>query len=241
MKLEDAVKLTQKKYREESGHFLVEGEHLLQELIKAAADQPALRSAELWVTAQHEHLVSPFRTRVITPRQMQKLSETRSPQGIVAVVPQIAPPPPTPDERVIYLYQIQDPGNLGTIMRSLAWFGRFRCLLSPDSVDPYNAKAIRAGVGALFRVPCETDVSTDALRARYPSIAWLHTTGASIETARFRSFDAYLFGNEARGIAATLITELDASPFSIPGAGALESLNVATAVSIAAFVLGGKR
>lgn len=237
MKFDDAVKLSQKKHREESGHFLVEGEHLLQELIRAAEEQPALRTSELWVAAEHQDIQSPFTTRVVTPRQMQKLSETRSPQGIVAVVPKISPPPPAPGERVIYLYQIQDPGNLGTILRSLAWFGGFRCLLSPDSVDPYNAKAIRAGVGALFRVPFETGITADVLRARYPRIAWLHTSGAAIESPAFRSFDAYVFGNEARGIPTDLISQLDASPFAIAGSGALESLNVATAVSISAFVL----
>ena len=91
---------------------------------------------------------------------MMQISETRSPQGIAAVVPLLTAPAPQPGERAIYLHEIQDPGNLGTILRTLAWFGGFRCLLSPDSVDVHNGKVVRASMGAIFHVPVEIDVPT---------------------------------------------------------------------------------
>lgn len=237
MKFDDLCSLHQKKHREALGHFLVEGEHLVDELVRAARTRPELRQSELYVTHAQATPVRPFTTHVITTRQMEKLSETRSPQGIVAVVPKLTPPPPAEGERAICLYQIQDPGNLGTILRTLAWFGGFRCLLTPDSVDPYNAKAIRASMGALFHVPVEVDVALTDVQARYPRIARLDTGGESILAPSFRTFDAYLFGNEARGIPADVTRTLATCAFAIRGSGTIESLNVATAVNICAWEL----
>ena len=73
MKLDDVKKLQQKKYREQFGHFLVEGEHLVLELQKAAQHAPLLASSELYVTAAYEHWQSPFRTHLISDRQMAQL------------------------------------------------------------------------------------------------------------------------------------------------------------------------
>ncbi len=95
-------------------------------------------------------------------------------------------PAPQPGERAIYLHEIQDPGNLGTILRTLAWFGGFRCLLSPDSVDLHNGKVVRASMGAIFHVPVEIDVPLDSLPARFGRIASLDLQGQSIATPAFR-------------------------------------------------------
>ncbi|MDX1558305.1 MAG: TrmH family RNA methyltransferase, partial [Marinobacter sp.] len=149
MNLADIKKLHQKKYRQSFGHYLVEGEHLIIELQKAAARQSTLEASELYVTRAYEHWQSPFRTHVINDRQMVQLADTRTPQGILAVVPMPErPAEPVPGEKAIYLHEVQDPGNLGTILRTLAWFGGFRCLLSPGSVDPFNPKVVRASMGA---------------------------------------------------------------------------------------------
>ena len=132
MKFEDIKKLHQKKFREELGYFLLEGEHLVQELQKAAAHDARLRASEIYLTREYAHWTSPLPIHVVNSRHMTQLSETRSPQGIAAVVPILPAPAPQPGERAIYLHEIQDPGNLGTILRTLAWFGKFRCLLSPE-------------------------------------------------------------------------------------------------------------
>jgi TrmH family RNA methyltransferase len=226
VKHEDIKKLHQKKFREELGFFIVDGEHLVQELQKAALHDARLRRSEIYLTRDYAHWSSALTMHVINSKQMAQISETRSPQGIAAVVPLFAATPPRPGERAVYLHEIQDPGNLGTILRTLAWFGNFRCLLSPDSVDVHNGKVVRASMGAIFHVPVELDVPLDSLRARFNRIASLDLKGAPVESAQFREFDCYLFGNEARGLPPAVSGEL-AQAFTIAGTGAIESLNVA--------------
>jgi TrmH family RNA methyltransferase len=237
MKLEDLRKLRQKRYREELGYFLVEGEHPVLELQKAALQNPLLQGCELFVTREHAHWRSPFATHVISAAQMARIADTQTPQGIVALVPVLPPPPARGDEWIIYLYEIQDPGNLGTILRTLAWFGKLRCLLSPASVDPYNSKVVRASMGAIFHVPIELDVPLQALRQRFRRIACLDTRGESLSTAGFKTFDCYLFGNEARGLPREQLSSLNAQFFAISGGGTLESLNLAAAVNMCVYEL----
>jgi TrmH family RNA methyltransferase len=237
MKFEDIRKLHQKKSREEFGFFLLEGEHLVQELERAAAQDARLRSSQIYVTPERAHWPSQLAWQVVNARQMQQISETRSPQGIAAVVPLLQTPAPRPGERAVYLHEIKDPGNLGTILRTLAWFGGFRCLLGPDSVDPYNGKAVRASMGALFHVPVETEVPLEGLTARYSRLACLDLSGHSIATPEFREFDCYLFGNEARGLPREVLARMRVQPFTIAGTGSIESLNVAAAVNICQYEL----
>lgn len=240
MKLNDIRKLHQKKYRNAFKHYLVEGEHLVLELQKAAVDQPALRAAELYVTDAYEHWQSPFTKHLVGDRQMAQLADTQHPQGILAVVPIPDKAPevnPVAEERAIYLYEVQDPGNLGTILRTLAWFGGFRCLLSPGSVDPYNPKVVRASMGALFHLPLETDVPLDILARRYKNIASLDLNGEQLTSDGFRQHDCYLFGNEARGVPRQALENLGATAYTIEGRGDIESLNLATSVNICAYEL----
>ena len=237
MKLDDIKKLHQKRYREELQHFLVEGEHLVLELQRAAADNPLLRKAEVYVTGEHEGWSGPLTTHVINAAQMAQISETRTPQGIVALVPMLPAAQPRSGERAIYLHEVQDPGNLGTILRTLAWFGGFRCLLSPGSVDPYNSKVVRASTGALFHVPLELDVEMSELPDRFARLACLDMRGESLLSPGFESFDCYLFGNEARGLPREELAALGTRSFTIPGTGAIESLNLASAVNMCLYEL----
>lgn len=239
MKLDDIKKLHQKKYRNQFGHYLVEGEHLVLELQRAAEHQPALRQAELLVTEAYANWQSSLRTQLISSKKMAQISDTKTPQGIVAVVP-ISPASQSPEvstkpDTAIYLHEIQDPGNLGTILRTLAWFGGFRCLLSPGSVDPYNPKVVRASMGAIFHVPMELDVPLESLAGRFSSIASLDMSGEPLTSPSFKSVDCYVFGNEARGVPREALTDLNATAFTIPGSGAIESLNLASAVNLCVY------
>ncbi|MGP9833617.1 TrmH family RNA methyltransferase [Marinobacter sp. NSM] len=240
MKLDDIKKLHQKKYRQAFGHFLVEGEHLVLELEKACSQAPSVwEQAQLYVTSAYEHWNSPWPKHLVSDRQMAQLADTKTPQGILAVVPM---PPATKGgaatgEKAIYLHEVQDPGNLGTILRTLAWFGGLRCLLSPGSVDPFNPKVVRASMGAIFHVPIETEVSLDTLASRYARIACLDIGGAPIANPAFAAHDCYLFGNEARGVPSEALNELAAQRFTIPGAAKIESLNLASAVNMAVYEL----
>jgi TrmH family RNA methyltransferase len=234
MKLEDIKKLHQKKFREELGFFIVEGEHLVQELQKAAKHDARLRGSEIYLTRDYAHWSSALPMHVVQSKQMAQISETRSPQGIAAVVPLLTTPAAEP-RRAIYLHEVQDPGNLGTILRTLAWFGGFRCLLSPDSVDVHNGKVVRASMGAIFHVPVEIDVPLESLRARFSRIACLDLAGEPLASPAFGEFDCYLFGNEARGLSPD--AKAMARPFTIPGSRAIESLNVAASVNISLYEL----
>jgi TrmH family RNA methyltransferase len=237
LKLDDVKKLQHKKYRDEFGAFVVEGEHLVLELHKAAQHNNALHGCEVYVTEHYKDFATRFPTQVISEKNMALIADTKTPQGIVAVVPIAALAPATHTTRAIYLYQVQDPGNLGSIVRTLAWFGDCRCLLSPGSVDPFNPKVVRASMGAIFHVPIELDVELTTLPQRFASLALLDMHGRALSAPSFRTHDCYLFGNEARGVPRDARQTLAATAYTIPGTGTIESLNLATAVNICLYEL----
>jgi TrmH family RNA methyltransferase len=237
MKFDDIKRLHEKKFREKLKHFIIEGEHLVQELEKAAVRDARLRESKIFMTRDYANWPSALPMHIIQSKHMAQISETRSPQGIAAVVPLLEPAAPRAGERAIYLHEIQDPGNFGTILRTLAWFGNFRCLCSPDSVDLHNGKVVRASMGAIFHVPVEFDVPMGSLPKRFARIASLDLGGEPVASPAFRDFDCYVFGNEARGLPREQVTALGAKAFTIPGTGAIESLNVAASVNICLYEL----
>jgi len=261
MKLDDVKKLHQKKYRGQFGFYLVEGEHLVLEL-KKATDADAKTDAAaitLYITEDYkqkaEALASGFRIVTVTDKQMSQLSDTKTPQGIIACVPlpelkndnhkvvdiggSVAGPASqlNSKHRFVYLHEVQDPGNLGTILRTLAWFGHFTLLLSPNSVDPFNSKVVRSSMGAIFHVPIELDITLDDLQRRFSRFAYLDMQGAPVTSASFTDYDCYLFGNEARGVPKDALTHVNAHPFTIAGSGKIDSLNLASAVNMCVYEL----
>lgn len=256
MKLSDVKKLHQKKYRSQFGFYLVEGEHLVLELLKVAHN--AYKSGDvptLYITADYESWVNKhvltanvqMNVETVSSQQMQQLSDTKSPQGIIARVPLLdaashhalpqtfANEPAT--QKYIYLHEVQDPGNLGTILRTLAWFGNFTLLLSPNSVDPYNSKVVRASMGAIFHVNMELNVALESLSERFERFAFLDMDGERITSDTFSDYHCYLFGNEARGVPAQAQSQLNATAYTIAGSGKIDSLNLASAVNICAYEL----
>ena len=101
----------------------------------------------------------------------------------------------------------------------------------------HNGKAVRASMGAIFHVPVEADVPLEGLGARYPRIACLDLRGEPVTSPAFRDFDCYVFGSEAQGLPRAALDALGARAFTIPGTGAIESLNVATSVSLCQYEL----
>jgi len=248
MKFDNVKKLHQKKYRTEFGHYLLEGEHLVLELQNASHTQPYLKNSILFVTPDYEDWAaqhSPgFTCSTITSKKMAQLSDTKTPPGIIACVPLSSHLTNQTDttrndltQRCIYLHEVQDPGNLGTIIRTLAWFGNFRLLLSPNSVDPYNPKVVRSSMGAMFHVAIEQDVSLPALSQRFKRFAYLDMQGENIRSPKFAEYECYLFGNEARGVPRDALTVCDADAFTIAGSGAIDSLNLASAVNMSVYQL----
>jgi len=243
MTFDELKQLRHREARDQLGLYLAEGEHLVLELIRALPHTPELAATKILVTYEYELENLPklrpieLSLQRVSARQMAALSDTRSPPGIIAVVPMVDPFAPRKEERVFYLHEVQDPGNLGTLLRTLAWFGNFRCLLSPQSADLYNRKVVRASMGAMFHVPIEREVTLEILKLRYPQLALLNLQGTPITTSTFKRFDAYVFGNEARGLPKEIVTRLNGEAFSIPGARQIESLNLAAAVNICAYEL----
>ena len=245
LKLDDIKKLHQRKYRQALGYCLVEGEHLAHELLRASRIRPALRHSQLLITEAYQEqalaeLLAAFKTEVIAEKRMRQITGTQSPQGVIAVVPIAALTDiqtSQHDDCAIYLYQIQDPGNLGTIIRSLGWFGNFQLLLSPGSVDPYNSKVIRSSMGAIFHTPIVTDVSLETLQQEYQRIAMLDMQGSPLQSLSPNRYDCFIFGNEARGVPIDQFSDDLPDRFTISGCGAIESLNLATSVSLCAYQL----
>lgn len=240
----DALKkLQQKKYRSEYGYFIAEGEHLVLELIAACRKNSKLKASELFVSDKYQSFVSDLVTHTLTSRQMEQVCATKSPQGIFALVPIAAVTDPQligeqgSPRQAMYFYEIQDPGNLGTILRTIAWFGNSACLLSPDSVDVFNPKVVRASMGAIFHVPLELDVPLSGLATRFSNIAYMDMQGDALTSAAFNTMDCYVFGNEARGVPVLDLKTLGAKPFSIGGKGSIESLNLAAALSMCEYEL----
>ena len=250
MKLDDLKKLHQKKYRTQLGYYLVEGEHLILELQKAVKTQSNLKGITLYVTEEYQEFANQLHMKLtvftVNQKQMTQISNTKTPQGIVACVPlprllsnQDLPKQnaPTQGERCIYLHEVQDPGNLGTILRSLAWFGNFRLLLSPNSVDPFNPKVVRSSMGAIFHVPIELEVKLSDLQKRFKKFAYLDMQGSKVNTSQFANYDCYLFGNEARGVPLDALSAFNADAYTIAGNGSIDSLNLASAVNICVYQL----
>ena len=183
MKFEDIKKLHQKKFREELGALRHRrrtpgaGAREGRGARCAPAPERDLRDARLRALVEHaadaRHQVEARWRR--SARRVRRRASPRWCRCSRRAAPQ-------PGERAVYLHEIQDPGNLGTILRTLAWFGNFRCLLSPDSVDVHNGKVVRASMGAIFHVPVEIDVPLEAL----PAALRAHRLPGSQRASRLR-------------------------------------------------------
>lgn len=167
---------------------------------------------------------------------MQYVSDTQQPQGMIAVTPIPIPPLPKQARRVLILDGIREPGNMGTILRTAGASGVEVVMLSPDCVDPYNPKALRAGMGAHFRVPIieakwfEIAQYTEAMPV-YVAQGGAPTRYSDVS---YKEAWALVIGNEAHG--ANNATRLgEVTPVSIPMASDTESLNAAMACAVILF------
>jgi len=234
---------TQAKARRSEGRMVLEGLRLVRDAVAAGQrpdyilfDPEALELAELHAP---ERLCIPA-----TPEVLRFVSLTESPQGAVGVFPIQPPPLPNPLTQVLVLDAIADPGNLGTMLRTAAAAGVDAVLLAPGCADAYNPKALRAGMGAHFRVPVldapwpRLEVVLRGLHVRLADM----TGDASYDRADWSRPWALIIGSEAHG-ASPQAGELAAERVYIPMAGRTESLNAAIACGILLFeaVKGARR
>lgn len=180
----------------------------------------------------------------VTDRAAETLSETVTPQGIVAVcaLPAISLADALRERPVLVavLIGVSDPGNAGTVIRVADAAGAGAVLLAGDSVDPYNGKAIRASTGSLFHLPVARDRNWTAVLAECGN-AGLRLVGADgyaeddLDAAHsrgdLRQPTAWVFGSEAHGLPSEIASTLDAT-VRVPLYGRAESLNLATASAV---------
>ena len=181
--------------------------------------------------------------RRVEPRLFDKLSEVQAPQGVLAVFPW--PEIPVPESQtplVLVLDRLRDPGNLGTLLRSAAGAGASAVYLTPESVDPWNPKVVRAGMGAHFRLPLLAfDEAAATLQQNLPLRAATAADGpVAYDTVDWTQPAALIIGGEAEGVSPHLAAWASET-VAIPLALQVESLNAAVAGSILLFEAARQR
>lgn len=222
--------LQDKRTRDQLGLFVVEGAKVVRELLSAG-----YVFQELYCTPAAEPLpdVSPAPV-IVSPAEMQRLSHYPTPSDWLAIgtIPRTELAPEELDRgHTLALDGIQDPGNVGTLVRIADWFGLDRVVLSPDSADAFGQKAINASMGSFARVRVIRTAIAPVLRTCRATIVGCDLSGTSVYTWQPPDAAVVVIGSEGRGLS----SEVDAllrERVTIPRAGQAESLNAAVAAGI---------
>ena len=233
--------LSTKKGRRSSGLFLVEGIKMCMELpscnmqtefivISDSAEDEAHKLAGK-LSANCSAVYS------ATDGQIRKISDTQTPQGIIAAV-KINDEPLVISDRMLILDGVSDPGNVGTIIRTADWFGFDSIILNSECADIYNPKVVRSTMGSIFRVHIHrTDdlpkLLNNELKDHEIFAAVLERSESILDCKPSGKF-GLIMGNESQGISEE-ITKLSDRRFRIPGIGEAESLNVASAAAVSLY------
>ncbi|MCB9361545.1 MAG: RNA methyltransferase [Flavobacteriales bacterium] len=217
--------LKQKKYRYQHSTFIVEGEKMVNELV--ASD------FEIEVIYGVEDLLSYPSIVKITEKELASVSLLKTPNKYFAVAKQKKSAKANLEGLTLVLDNIQDPGNLGTIIRIADWFGVSTIICSPTCVDVYNPKVVQATMGSLFRVNIVyTDLISFLEENKDNAIYGALLGGENVyETTIQKENSILVMGNESKGISKTLKPYIN-HKIAIPQFGKAESLNVAVATAI---------
>ena len=190
---------------------------------------------------------APARILEVSDKLLAEVGETVTPQGILVVLPFLTWEEYEDDNPLfLALDGLQDPGNLGTVMRSAEAAGATALLLSRTCVDAYNPKVVRAAMGAHFRLPFFTDLDWNAIEAGLAAaeisqiVAATMQAESSIYDVDWRKPSAIIIGNEGRGLSDEALA-LATIRANIPIIGSSESLNAAVAASVIAFEAARQR
>lgn len=250
------------KYREKSGKIVLEGLHLLKEALKAGVEIDAvLFTPEFLQKKANRELLTAAGGKIqlveVPTRAFQTVAQTENPQGIGAIarlphsdvsLPALAEKEDTREREqgrehgafFLILDELQDPGNLGTIIRTAAAAAISGIFLLPGTVDPYNPKALRAGMGGIFYLPVmpvhDIESFLDFLAKREIRLVAADPGGEQpYHALDFSSRShALIIGNESRGVRASLLRKAKIRAF-IPLPGQIAALNAAVAASIFIF------
>lgn len=220
--------LHNKKHRQEYGLFLVEGEKGIVELLDSDYEV-----VEVFCTSQFQEQYRPkSKTTVCSTDHLQAISTFKSNTAGVAIVKQKRNTPPTNFGKVtLILDNINDPGNLGTIIRLADWYGLSNIICSQETVEFYNPKVISSTMGSFSRIsPYYTDLSQYLKSLPFP-IYGADLQGENVHQSKFEENIGLVIGSESHGISPS-IHKLLSKTVTIPSYGQAESLNAAIATAI---------
>ncbi len=239
-KIKLAGKLKQKKYRAETGLFLAEGLRLCEVAAESSKIRFGFFTGDFSENPRAKSLIERLKKIAplaeISPAAFSKISDTETPQGILLAVEQkkYSPSEVLKKSSVVVSDGIQDPGNVGTILRTAEAFDCGMILLE-GSADIYNPKVVRSSMGAIFNLPTVQMTRKEFLSS--PDFSGIEIFSTTLDktseiyfTRDFTKKSVFVFGNEANGISEE-IAERTKKIF-IPMTGKAESLNVAAAVAI---------
>ena len=227
------------KVRKTTGTFTVEGKKMFVEI--PAEDLVSVYVSETFLKENGE-LVKDKKYQIVSDQVFKKISDTVTPQGIVAVVKQksysidyIIEKRNKEKSCIVVLDRLQDPGNMGTIVRTGEAAGISGIIMSKDSADIYNPKVIRSTMGSIFRVPFaivdDLAAAVDTLKDNGITTYAAHLKGELYNSGSLTKDCALLIGNEARGLSEAISAKAD-KLIKIPMHGKVESLNAAIATAI---------
>jgi len=239
--------LGQKKFRDQEGVFIAEGPKMVRELLKASNVQLLHLFALVSFREEGEEKkrISPAREGIplerredipfteVTEGELERLSYLSTPNQVLAVFKKPVFPHPDADQGVsLVLDGIQDPGNLGTIVRIADWFGIRQVVCTRDSADVFSPKAAQSTMGSISRVQVSYE-DPEAIMDRHPALPVYAAVldGKSIYEAQPITRGWVIIGNESKGIREELLKR-STHPITIPRLGQAESLNAAVATGI---------
>lgn len=229
--------LEQKKHRQAEQIFICEGAKILAEVLETC---PHLLLEAFCTETWANQYLDLFRgcedkIRVVSDKDIERISLLTTPNGLVFLM-RIPPPPPLAECLTggLVLDNIQDPGNMGTILRIADWFGIPTVLCSPECVDIYNPKVVQATMGSVFRTQIVYTELLPALSSQFLDTYAAVLGGESVwELAENLPEEGFwlMIGNESAGLSQNLI-EIATRKVSIPRKGRAESLNAGVATGI---------
>jgi TrmH family RNA methyltransferase len=237
--LKHYASLLHKKQRQKEKKFIVEGNKLLTEGIENGYTPEIVLTTLTFFESQPEYFESLNGLRIehIKSQELKKLTDTKSPQEVIAVFPYANKQFNSDSVRsklIVYLDNISDPGNTGTIIRNCDWFGVTEVILSEESVELYNPKVVRSSMGSVFHIKVFEDVSIDnvkELKAKGYKIICSDLEGQDIFDYKLPDKSVLVLSNEAHG-PSEKIRKLSDHIISIKRKGKAESLNVASASAV---------
>jgi tRNA/rRNA methyltransferase len=222
-------KLHHKKYRNELNLFIVEGKKSINEFLQAGYTPQLLIATEAFTASVPQHLITP-----VSKDELRKVSALQNPDEGLAVFEQPKHKGILQEGVIVALDNVQDPGNLGTIIRLCDWFGVETLLCNTQTVDCYNPKVVQASMGSLTRVAVHyLDLAAFLTTTALP-VYTMDLEGENLYTATFPKDCILILGNEANGISSE-VRALSNEVITIPHFSKhqrTESLNVAMAGAI---------